>query len=71
MIASDFDKFYKNRQAPKNQLNPLEITGDILVISVDGKGVTMRTEDLRPETQKRAQNNHKKLDKRLTCMRKT
>jgi hypothetical protein len=40
--------------------------GRIIVISADGKGVTMRTEDLRPETQKRAQSNHKKLDKRLT-----
>ncbi len=64
--ASDFDEFYKNRQVDKTQLNKSEQTGDILVISADGKGVTMRTEDLRPETQKRAQTNHKKLDKRLT-----
>jgi hypothetical protein len=63
--ASDFDNFYKNRQA-NTQLNKSAQTGDILVISADGKGVTMRTEDLRPATQKRAQTSHKKLDKRLT-----
>jgi hypothetical protein len=64
--ASDFDEFYKNRLFRKTHLDKSEKTGEILVISADGKGVTMRTEDLRPETQKRAQTSHKKLDKRLT-----
>jgi hypothetical protein len=61
--ASDFDKFYEHQQT---QLKQLEHTGEIVVISADGKGVIMRTEDLRPNTQKRALTNHKKLDKRLT-----
>jgi hypothetical protein len=59
----DFDSFYSARQAESKQL---EQKGEILVITTDGKGVIMRTEDLRPATQKRALNAHKKLDKRLT-----
>jgi hypothetical protein len=61
--SRDFDVFYQNRQAESEKV---EKTGKIIVISADGKGVIMRTEDLRPETKKRALNAHKKLDKRLT-----
>lgn len=64
--ASDFDSFYKHRQADPKQSNQLEKTGEIIVISADGKGVILRTEDLPPQTQKRALLNHNKLDKRLT-----
>ncbi|AFZ04614.1 ISKra4-like element ISCasp3 family transposase [Calothrix sp. PCC 6303] len=61
--ACDFDDFYSEQQA---QSRELEETGEIVVISADGKGVVMRTEDLRAETQKRALASNKKLNKRLT-----
>jgi len=61
--AYDFEQFYRDKQA---QSLELEKTGEIVVISVDGKGVVMRTEDLRPDTQKRALAASKKLKKRLT-----
>jgi hypothetical protein len=61
--ACDFDKFY---QVQQSQLNSGEYTGEILVISVDGKGVVMRQEDLRPSTKKRAISGQRKLEKRLT-----
>ena len=77
--ARDFDDFYTYQQAeslwgrsPSTKLSktaeviPPEETGEIVVISADGKGVIVRTEDLRPQTQKRAQTSSKKLDKRLT-----
>ena len=37
-----------------------------MVITVDGKGVVMRQEDLRPNTKKKAIAQQKKLKKRLT-----
>ena len=43
-----------------------EDAGEIVVISADGKGVIVRKEDLRPQTQKRAIASNKKLNKRLT-----
>ncbi|MHC5932241.1 MAG: ISKra4 family transposase, partial [Nostoc sp.] len=61
--AGDFDDFYRNQQA---QSLELEETGEIVVISTDGQGVVVRTEDLRADTQKRAQASSKKLNKRLT-----
>lgn len=61
--ARDFDQFYQYQQAQSKQL---EQTGEIIVISVDGKGVVMRREDLRPSTQKRAMASQRKLEKRLT-----
>ena len=42
--AQDFDSFYQTRQALPGEGQG---TGSVLVISVDGKGVTMRTQDLR------------------------
>jgi hypothetical protein len=65
--ACDFDEFYQAQQA---QSQPDEETGEILVISVDGKGVVMRREDLRPNTQKRAIAGQRKLKKRLTAREK-
>jgi hypothetical protein len=44
----------------------LEETWEIVVISADGKGIVVRTEDLRADTQKRARETSKKLNKRLT-----
>jgi hypothetical protein len=61
--ACDFDDFYHEQQA---QSKELEEMGEIVVISADGKGVVMRTEDLRADTQKRARETSKKLNKRLT-----
>lgn len=61
--ARDFDNFYAYQQA---EPIAIEEMGEIVVISADGKGVIVRTEDLRPQTQKRAQASSKKLDKRLT-----
>ena len=61
--ASDFDDFYECQQS---QSISTEDTGEIVVISADGKGVIVRTEDLRPQTQKRAIASNKKLNKRLT-----
>ena len=49
--AQDFDAFYETRQACA-QAAPH--TGPILVLTVDGKGVVMRHEDLREATQKAA-----------------
>jgi hypothetical protein len=46
-VAQDFDAFY-------NLPGQLEETSDLLVITVDGKGIVMRQEDLRPATQKAA-----------------
>ncbi len=45
--AQDFASFYEQRSAPVD-------AGPILVVSVDGKGVPVRAEDLRPETRKEA-----------------
>lgn len=61
--AGDFEEFYTQQQAQSPQLNE---AGEIVVISVDAKGVVMRREDLRPDTQKRALASSKKLNKRLT-----
>ncbi|NEO00534.1 MAG: ISKra4 family transposase [Moorea sp. SIO3I7] len=61
--ACDFDSFYAQQQA---QSVEGKHTGEIVVITVDGKGVVMRTQDLRADTQKRALASSKKLNKRLT-----
>ncbi|NEO17793.1 MULTISPECIES: ISKra4 family transposase [unclassified Moorena] len=61
--ACDFDQFYHQQQSHIEQ-SPQ--TGEIVVITVDGKGVVMRTEDLRAHTRKRALASSKKLNKRLT-----
>lgn len=56
--AVDFDDFYAHQQG---EAISVEEMGEIVVISADGKGVIVRTEDLRPQTQKRAQTTNKKL----------
>lgn len=58
--AADFDAFYVEHVVEE------EVATDILAISADGKGVVMRTEDLRPETRKAAQTANHKLGKRLS-----
>ena len=57
--AQDFDGFYQQRTAPQS-------FGPILVVSVDGKGIIMRTEDLREPTRKAAEARTHKMGKRLS-----
>ena len=61
--AQDFDLFYQTRRecAGTEQAN-----GSIVVISVDGKGVVMRREDLREATRKAAVSKSHRLSKRLS-----
>jgi hypothetical protein len=61
--AQDFETFYEQRRA-----TPVEepARGEILVLSIDGKGVVMRREDLREPTRKAAQARRHKLKTRLT-----
>jgi len=50
--AQDFDAFYSDRQT-RARADPH--TGSILVLTVDGKGVVMRPEDLREATRRAAE----------------
>lgn len=62
--ACDFDDFYRQRhEEAVTALN----TGSILAMSVDGKGIVMRPEDLREQTRKAAENRTHKMDKRLSA----
>jgi hypothetical protein len=61
--AVDFDAFYQMRQG---QPAEIEQTSPILVISVDGKGVVMRTQDLREQTRKAAIKRKHKMGARLS-----
>jgi hypothetical protein len=45
--AEDFDAFYQKRAC----IERIERSDDLLIVSVDGKGVVMRHDDLRPRTQ--------------------
>jgi hypothetical protein len=60
--AQDFDAFYQKRHAHPDAQD----TGSVLVLSVDGKGVVMRTEDLRDATRKAATARTHKLASRLS-----
>ena len=61
--AQDFDAFYRRRQALPGESHG---AGSILAISVDGKGVTMRTQDLREQTRKAAEVRVHKMGTRLS-----
>jgi len=61
--ACDFDAFYRLREAEADETPS---GGSLLVLSFDGKGVTMRTEHLRDKTRKAAQARRHKMDKRLS-----
>jgi hypothetical protein len=61
--ARDFDAFYRTRQALPGEG---QSAGSVLAISVDGKGVTMRTRDLREQTRKAAQARTHKMGTRLS-----
>lgn len=62
--AEDFDSFYEKCQEEKASTDEVPETGQILVISTDGKGVVMRQEDLRGVTQKAAAANKPHLKHR-------
>ena len=59
--AVDFETFYATREPPAGTSQ-----SEILVISVDGKGVVMRAEDLRPETRQVAKKRRHKKAHRLS-----
>ena len=58
--AADFDAFYATKTVKA------EATSDLLVLSFDGAGIIMRTEDLRPATKQAAEKKVRKLGTRLT-----
>jgi hypothetical protein len=63
LAARDFDAFYQMRQA---QPAVVEQSGSMMVMSVDGKGVVMRTQDLREQTRKAAIKRKHKMNTRLS-----
>jgi len=58
--AADFDAFYASRDAAAEP----DPTGGVVVVSVDGKGVVMRPEDLRAPTRRAAARRRSKLKSR-------
>ena len=50
--AQDFDNFYQTRHYSVDQN---QTTESVLVVSVDGKGIVMRTQDLKEKTRKAAE----------------
>lgn len=61
--AQDFDAFYKMRQGDVSVGNE---SGSIMAMSVDGKGVVMRMQDLREQTRKAAMKRKHKMSARLS-----
>lgn len=64
--AVDFEAFYATREPAANGQ-----TGEILVITTDGKGVSMRRDALRPATRKAAEERRPRLEKRVCKGEKT
>lgn len=62
--AVDFDAYYAARQV---SASPQRVEAPpIVVLSVDGKGIVMRREDLRPATQRVVEGRQRKLSTRLS-----
>jgi hypothetical protein len=61
--AKDFDEYYAAKQAAERLHPPGE--EPILVLSLDGKGIVMRPEDLREATRKKAEAQEPQLTARL------
>lgn len=61
--AQDFEEFYAAKRAV-DSLEPAE--EPVLVLSLDGKGIVMRHEDLRPQTQRKAERRQPHLTPRLS-----
>ncbi|NJO12269.1 MAG: ISKra4 family transposase [Gammaproteobacteria bacterium] len=62
VLAADFEEFYRRRQPAPRQQHPREL----VVLSMDGKGIVMRHEDLREHTRQRAEGAAHKLSSRLS-----
>jgi hypothetical protein len=60
--AQDFDGFYDRPESAE----PATSDTDLLVLTLDGKGIVMRREDLREATRKAAESAQHKLDRRLS-----
>jgi hypothetical protein len=60
--AQDFDAFYERPESAEAAASGK----DLLVLSLDGKGIVMRREDLREATRKAAESGQHKLDRRLS-----
>ncbi len=50
VVSQDFEAFYQRRQVDKP-----EQTNDLMVLTMDNKGIVMRQQDLREETRKQAE----------------
>jgi hypothetical protein len=61
--AQDFEAFYQEMRANDNAR---EATDDLLVLTFDGKGIPVRTQDLRPATRTAAERASHKLSTRLS-----
>lgn len=64
LAAQDFDSFYEARSAAASP--SAGQSGAIMVISVDGKGIVMRKEDLRAATRRAAEKRCHKMSTRLS-----
>ncbi|MHB8419734.1 MAG: ISKra4 family transposase [Acidiferrobacteraceae bacterium] len=62
--ATDFDRFYE--KVERTAKLAAADAGPILVLTADGKGVVMRTEDLRQQTREAAETREHKLTTRLS-----
>ena len=60
--AQDFDPFYDRAKSAEAAAN----LNDLLILTLDGKGIVMRHEDLREATRKAAESAQHKLDRRLS-----
>src|SRR6266542_3926435 len=60
--AHDFGAFYDRPESAE----PAASETDLLVLTLDGKGIVMRREDLREATRKAAESGEHKLDRRLS-----
>ena len=60
VMSQDFDAYYQGRAKVD------EAREDLLVLSADGKGIVVRSEDLRPATRKAAEQSQHKLKTRLS-----
>ncbi len=60
--AQDFDAFYDQPASAE----PAASETDLMILTLDGKGIVMRREDLREATRKAAESAQHKLDRRLS-----
>jgi hypothetical protein len=60
--AKDFDAFYERPESAEAAATE----DDLLVLTLDGKGIVMRHEDLREATRKAAENTQHKMERRLS-----